>query len=168
MTILFLVIEAVANVATIGLQQILIDNVLLQGEQHLLWKTILLITLAFLVQVVMFTLGPHFIHLSVAAVTEHVSKDFIQYMYRIPTRTLQKNRTGKFVHHIFFDAEQIAVLLGNDYPRIIMEVLTLCMIFYLIGRNSIVILLVSVIIIIAYVILGKRLVERVKAAKKEV
>lgn len=49
-----------------------------------------------------------------------------------------------------------------------MEVLTLCMIFYLIGRNSIVILLVSVIIIIAYVILGKRLAERVKAAKKEV
>lgn len=94
MTILFLVIEAVANVATIGLQQILIDNVLLQGEQHLLWKTILLITLAFLVQVVMFTLGPHFIHLSVAAVTEHVSKDFIQYMYRIPTRTLQKKEQG--------------------------------------------------------------------------
>lgn len=72
------------------------------------------------------------------------------------------------MHHIFFEAEQIAVLLGNDYPRIIMEVLTLCMIFYLIGRNSIVILLVSVIIIIAYVILGKRLAERVKAAKKEV
>lgn len=100
-TTLFLVIEAVANVGTIGLQQILIDNVLLQGEQHLLWKTILLITLAFLVQVVMFTLGPHFIHLSVAAVTEHVSKDFIQYMYRIPTRTLQKKNREVCASYLF-------------------------------------------------------------------
>lgn len=167
-TTLFLAIEAIANVATVWLQQTIIDDVLLQGQTDLLWNTIILITLAFMTQAIMFTLGPHFIHLSVAAITEHVSKDFIRYMYQIPTRTLQQNRTGKYVHHIFFDAEQIAVLLGNDYPRIIMEVLTLCMVFYLIGRNSLVILLVSVIIIIAYVLLGKRLAERVKAANKEV
>lgn len=168
LTTLFMVIESLANLAAIGLQQSLIDDVLLKGEYHLVTKIIILIVVAFFIHSIMFTIGPHFIHLSVAAITEHTSKDFINYMYKIPTRRLQQKRTGSFVHNIVFDAEQIAVLLGNDLPRIIMELTSLLLLFYIIGKNSLAILLFSVIAIIAYILLGHRFTKKVKEAAKDV
>lgn len=167
-TTLFLVIGAFSLLAVIGLQQIIIDDIILDGKYHLLTKTLILMGIAFVVGPVMFTFGPHLIHLSVAKVTEAVSKDFMKYMYQIPTEKLQKKRTGSYVHNVMHDAEQIAVMIGNDLPRMITEVLTMGVLFYVIGKNSPLILLFSMVCVLIYVFLGNYFSKKVKQAAKDV
>ena len=167
-TALLLVIGSLSSFVTIGLQQTIIDTIIIDGNYDLLTKTLIYMGIAFVVGPVVFTFGPHLIHLSVAKVTEDASKDFIQYMYNIPSEKLQTERTGKYVHNIVFDSEQIAVLIGNDVPRIINEVLAVFILLFIIGINSPVILLFSLASVVIYIFLGHYFSKRVKKATKDV
>src|SRR5699024_1219499 len=75
---------------------------------------------------------------------------------------------GKYVHNIVFDSEQIAVLIGNDVPRIINEVLAVFILLFIIGINSPVILLFSLASVVIYIFLGHYFSKRVKKATKDV
>lgn len=163
-----LLIGSLSLLAMIGLQQIIIDNIIIGGQYHLLTKTLILIGIAFIAGPVFSALAPHLFHIFVARVTEDVSKDFMNYMYNIPTQKLQRERTGTYVHHIVHDAEQTAVLVTHQVPRVITGIITVLVLFYVIGKNSLLILLFSVICVVIYVMMGRYFSGKVKSTAKAV
>lgn len=165
---LVLLIGSLSMLATIGLQQTIIDDIIMEGQYHLLTKTLILISVAFVAGPVFNALGPHLFHIYVAKVTEDISKDFMNYMYKIPTEKLQKERTATYVHHIVHDAEQTAVLIANQIPRVIVGIISAFVLFYVIGKSSLLILLFSLVCVAIYVLLGRYFTGRVKEAAKDV
>lgn len=163
-----LVVGSLSYLAMIGLQQIIIDDIIMEGQYHLLTKTLILIGIALVAGPVFTALGPHLFHIYVAKVSENISRDFMNYMYQIPTGKLQKERTASYVHHIVHDVEQTAILIANQIPRMITGFISVLVLFYVIGKNSWLILLFSLACVVIYVFLGRYFSGRVKGAAKAV
>ncbi|MEK3886837.1 hypothetical protein [Bacillus sp. FSL K6-3431] len=68
---ILMVAESYAFLATIGLQQTLIDDVLIANNYDNLKHVLYLIITAFIAYSFLFTFGPHIIHKTTAAITEH-------------------------------------------------------------------------------------------------
>lgn len=165
---LVLLIGSLSLLAMIGLQQTIIDDIIMEGQYHLLTKTLILMAIALVAGPVFSALGPHLFHIYVAKVAEDISNEFMSYMYNIPTEKLQKERTGTYVHHIVHDAEQAAVLVANQVPRMITGIISVLILFYVIGKNSLLILLFSLVCVVIYVLLGRYFSQKVKGAAKDV
>ncbi|WP_100408020.1 ABC transporter ATP-binding protein [Bacillus solitudinis] len=165
---LLMIAESYAFLATIGLQQTLIDDVLIARDYDSLNQVLLLIIVAFIVYSFLFTFGPHMIHKSNAAITENLVHDFMRYMYQIPTSSLHKERTGSFVHYVVHDIGTVGGMIGNDVPRGLQQLGAALVLFFVVGMYSPVILIFSLVCCIAYVFLGRYFSKRLKKRAKDV
>jgi ABC-type multidrug transport system fused ATPase/permease subunit len=108
------------------------------------------------------------IHKTNAAITEHLVQDFMRYMYQIPTSSLQKERTGAYVHYVVHDIGKVGEMIGRDVPRGLQQLGTAIFLFWIVGFNSPVILLFSLVCCTVYVWLGRFFSGRLKTSAKAV
>ena len=165
---ILMISESYAFLATIGLQQTLIDDVLIAGNYDNLNQVLLLIITAFIAYSFLFTFGPHMIHKTSAAITEHIVQDFMKHMHQLPTATLQKERTGSYVQYLVHDIGIVGEMIGSDVPRGLQQLGAAIVLFCIVGFNSPVILVFSLVCCIGYVWLGRFFSKRLKAKSKHV
>ncbi|SER70969.1 ATP-binding cassette, subfamily B, MsbA [Gracilibacillus ureilyticus] len=163
-----MIAESYANLAIIGLQQRLIDDVLIANQYEQLSYVLVLMIGAFIVYSFLFTFGPHTIHKTKASFTEHLVQDFMRHMYKIPASALQKERTGSYVHYVVNDIDRVGGMVANDAPRGLQQLAAALILFGIVGFNSPMILLFSLICCIVYVWLGRHFSIKLKAGAKKV
>ncbi len=168
MATILMVAESYASLATIGLQQRLIDDVLIANNYNQLYDVLVLMILAFIAYSFLFTFGPHTIHKTKAALTEHIVHDFMRYMYKIPTASLQKERTGSYVHYVVNDIDKVGGMVANDIPRGLQQLASALVLFGIVGFNSPIILLFSLFSCGVYVWLGRYFSQKLKIGAKQV
>ncbi|WP_152656292.1 ABC transporter ATP-binding protein [Oceanobacillus sp. CFH 90083] len=168
LAIILMIVESYAYLATIGLQQSLIDGVLIANDFTNFYLIISLMILAFVGYSLLFTLGPYVIYKVRAAIIEHLVRDFMNYMYKIPTATFEKERTGAYVHYIVNDVEKVGVMIANDVPRFVQQLASLIALFIIIGLNSPIILVFSLLCCMVYAWLGRYFSSKLKDKAKRV
>jgi ABC-type multidrug transport system fused ATPase/permease subunit len=124
LSIMLMAVEALSNLATVWFQQSMIDDVLLGGQSSRFWPILLEIAVAYLVYSLLFTFGPHTIHLSIAKIRSSMSSELMKFMYRIPIGKLQKERTANYVYHFTNDLQTCANMGGSDLPRLTQQLVS--------------------------------------------
>ncbi|WP_088104528.1 ABC transporter ATP-binding protein [Halalkalibacter urbisdiaboli] len=165
---MLMIAESYAFLATIGLQQTLIDDVLIAQNYQNVHYILLLMIIAFVAYSFLFTFGPHMIHKTNAAITEHLVQNFMKFMYQIPASALQKERTGSYVHYVVNDIGTVGGMIGNDIPRGLQQFAAAFILFFIVGYNSPLILVFSLGCCIIYVLLGRYFSSRIKEKAKQV
>ncbi|MEK3886836.1 ABC transporter ATP-binding protein [Bacillus sp. FSL K6-3431] len=90
----------------------------------------------------------------------------MRYMYQIPTSSLYKERTGSYVHYVIHDIGTVGGMIGSDVPRGLQQLGAAIVLFYIVGFNSAVILIFSLVCCFIYVLLGRFFSRRLKANAK--
>ncbi|WP_339234769.1 ABC transporter ATP-binding protein [Paenibacillus sp. FSL R5-0517] len=163
-SIILMSLESLSFLSIIGLQQRLIDNILLQGQYELVPEIVCLFVLAFLLYAVLFTYAPHMMHRNQSVIQSHMADDFMSYVYRIPIRQLQKERIATYVHYITQDLDKVADMIGNQIPRGIQQLFVVLFVAVMIGMVSPVMLIACFVLGTAYVILGRFFAVKLKKA----
>ena len=114
-------LEAFFNLASIGLQQSMIDEVMINSQAHRFWPILFQIAFAYLAYSLLFTFGPHAIHLTMAKLRYSMSRELMLNMYQVPISELQKQRTANYVYHFSNDLPISAQLAANDLPRFVQQ-----------------------------------------------
>ncbi|CAM4021418.1 ABC transporter ATP-binding protein [Lederbergia lenta] len=165
---ILMIAESYSNLLIIGLQQRLIDDVLIANNYDQLYFVLLYMILAFILYSLLFTFGPHTIHITKATITEHIVQDFMRHMYKIPALSLQKQRTGSYVHYIVSDIDRVGAMIADDIPRGLQQLAAALVLFCIVGFSSPTILFVSLLCCIVYVWLGRYFSVRLKNQAKQV
>lgn len=168
LAIILMVAESYAYLATIWLQQILIDDVLIANQFEQFFTIILLMAGAFVAYSILFTLGPHTIMKTQVSITEQLVNNFMNYMYQIPSAILQKERIGSYVHYIVNDITRVGGMAANDIPRAVQQIAAALVLFGMVGFNSPMILVFSLFCCIVYVWLGRYFSKKLKSGAQKV
>ncbi|MFX3650435.1 MAG: ABC transporter ATP-binding protein [Paenibacillus sp.] len=163
-SVILMSLESLSFLSIIGLQQRLIDDILLQGQYELVPEIVCLFVLAFLLYAVLFTYAPHMMHRNQSVIQSQMAEDFMSYVYRIPIRQLQKERIATYVHYITQDLDKVADMIGNQIPRGIQQLFVVLFVAVMIGMVSPVMLIACFILGVAYVSLGRVFAVKLKKA----
>lgn len=160
--------EAFSNLASIGLQQAMIDEVMVNGQAHRFWPILLQIAMAYLAYSLLFTFGPHAIHMTIAKVRSSMSRELMLNMYQLPISELQKERSANYVYHFSNDLQTSAHLAANDLPRIVQQLVTVIVIIVVIAMASPMLLGVMLIMVTFYTVMGKNFGSARKQVSAEI
>ena len=164
LAVVLMTAEMLLNTAAIWLNQQMIDDVLLGGKRDRFMDVLIPIMIAYALYSVLFTLGPHTIHHTVARLRKWLSGQLMSRMYRIPVGELQKERTASYVYHFTNDLYQTADLVGSDIPRLAQQLAGAVAIIWVMGTASPVLLAIVAVLGVMYIALGKRFAAARKQA----
>ncbi|MBM7566369.1 ABC transporter ATP-binding protein [Paenibacillus sacheonensis] len=168
LAVLLMTAEILSNTATIWLNQQMIDDVLVAGHRDRFWPVLIQLAAAYALYSILFTLGPHMIHISVAKLRTLQSRQLMRSMFRIPVAELQKERTGHYVYHFTNDLAQSADLIGNDIPRMTQQFAGAVFLIAIMGTASPSLLVMVAAISVLYILIGRKFSAPRKAAGSEV
>lgn len=166
LSVVLLTMESLANIASIALQQRLIDHVFVEGKYEEFAGILILMGIAFAAHSALFTLGPHTVHLNMAYFHSKLAGNLIKVLHRMPISKLHKERTANFVHYFSSDVEQVYGLLGSDIPRAIQQGIQVLVLMGIIAYANPGMLLVLLVLTILYIYLGRYFAPRIKDAAK--
>lgn len=165
---LLMALEAGSNLVAIGLQQSMIDDVILGGEAERFWTILLQIGAAYLVYSLLFTFAPHVVHHIVARMRLSVGEELMRCMHRLPIGQLQQQRTADFVYRMTHDMQVASHMAGSDAPRVVQQLATVLVIVGVMGASSPYILMTMLIFTLLYIVLGRKIAPLRKQAASEV
>lgn len=168
LSVVLMTLESLSNIAAIALQQRLIDHVFVEGKYEEFAGILILMGSAFVAHSVLFTLGPHTIHLNMAYFHSKLSGNLIKVLHRMPISKLHKERTANFVHYFSSDVEQVYGLLGSDIPRAIQQGIQVLVLMGIIAYANPGMLLVLLVLTVLYIYLGRYFSPRIKEASKQI
>ncbi|MBD2843886.1 ABC transporter ATP-binding protein [Paenibacillus sp. IB182496] len=156
LAVVLMAVESLSALAAVALQQRMIDDVLLSGAHARFWPTLALIGAAYLVHSLLFTFGPHVIHLTVARLRLALGETLMQRLFRLPTATMQQSRTASYVYHFTHDLQTCAHLGASDLPRLVQQVVTALAVIGIMAAASPMMLLAMLGFTALYALLGRR------------
>jgi ABC-type multidrug transport system fused ATPase/permease subunit len=152
----------------IWVQQVLIDNVFLAGQFEQLSSVMWIYGGIALLHIAGHALGPFTYVGSYRQVVQSVTDRFLSFIYRMPIRRFQKERTARFVHVVSDDIPKIADLAVYDMAALLNYVVSLTLLAYFIGREALSLLLIILVISLAYSVLIRFFHPRLERFGKEV
>ncbi|MBD2863111.1 ABC transporter ATP-binding protein [Paenibacillus oceani] len=168
LSVVLMTAESLSYLMQTGLQQTIIDDVLMAGRTELFWPTLLQIAAAYIAYSLLFTFGPHAIHHTVARVRHSLSGSLMDRLHQIPSLDLQKERTGHYVYHFTTDLQNVAGMTGGDLPRLFQHLTTVLFLSYVIAKANLILFAVLAAFSVIYVLLGKRFAAERKQAAAEI
>ncbi|MEF3306849.1 ABC transporter ATP-binding protein [Paenibacillus sp. GYB003] len=165
---LLMTLESLSYLAQVGLQQTMIDDVLIEGRADRFWPTLLLIAASYAMYALLFTFGPHTLHHSVARVRRRLAQELMNRLHRIPIGVLQKERTASYVYHFSNDLQTAATMAGGELPRLFQQGTNVIVLVFVIYAASPALLLAVAAAALLYVALGKTFAAGRKQAASEV
>lgn len=168
LAVVLMIAESYSSIVMIGFQQKIIDDVLIAQNYDQLYSILSIMAIAAVTYSFLFTFGPHAIHKVKAATTEHMVHDFMTYMYKIPTASLQQERTGSYVQYVVSDIDKAGEMIANDIPRGLQQVAAAAVLFSIFGFSSPLILIITLLSSAVYVWLGRYFSIKLKAGAKKV
>lgn len=161
-------VEALANLASIALQQRMIDEVILGDQRDQFWTILCQIAAAYVVYSLLFTFGPHVIHHTVAKLRIFMGAELMHYIHRIPVGCLQQQRTADYVFRLTHDLQVASHMAGSDAPRVIQQLASVIMIAVVMQYSSPYILSAMLAVTLLYIALGRKMGPARKQAAAEV
>ncbi|WP_442601655.1 ABC transporter ATP-binding protein [Paenibacillus sp. KN14-4R] len=155
LSIVLMALEGTSNLASIWLQKTMIDDVFLGGEMGRFWPVLFQIAAAYLIYSLLFTFGPHVIHLTCAKIRASMSSELMQRMYRLPIERLQNERTANYVYNFTDDIKMSAHFGGMYFPRVMQYVFSLVVITVAMYQANLLMLGVMLVFTCLYTVLGK-------------
>ncbi|MBO9604771.1 MAG: ABC transporter ATP-binding protein [Paenibacillaceae bacterium] len=168
LALLLMAAEAGSNLAATALNQAMIDQVLTGGHYERFWPILLEIAAAYAVYSLLFTFGPHAIHLTIARLRTSMSGELMRHMYRIPVGRLQQKRTADFVYHFSNDLQVCANMIGADFPRLVQQLVTAAIIVGIMASASGWMLGAMLLFSTVYLVLGRLFAPARRAVSAEV
>lgn len=168
LSMLLMALEAISNLAAIGLQQAMIDHVILGDESERFWTILYQIGAAYLIYSLLFTFAPHVMHHIAAKTRISVGVELMRSMHRLPIGQIQKERTADFVYRMTHDMQTAALMAGSDAPRVVQQLSTVFVIVVVMGLSSPYILTVMLVFTVLYIILARKIGPVRKRASSEV
>jgi ABC-type multidrug transport system fused ATPase/permease subunit len=167
LSLLLLCLESMSIIATTALQKYIIDDVFINGQYDKLVPILLMFAGAFIAYALLFTIAPHTFHRIQARIIDVLTRDFMNYMQRIPVKTFHNERVTKYVHYLSNDVSQVAGMIGGYIPRLIQLFVTIAVLSVIIFLSSPV-LLVSILVFSAlYIAMGRHFSPLIRKAGKE-
>lgn len=166
--LLMTIVQLVAQLASTGVQQRLIDDAFLHGEGGQLAPLILLFLGAALLQSATLTGIGYMFHVILFRIRYSLFEKAARFLQRIPASSIQNERTAKYADvmndYVFLSAIGIGLQLPNGFFQIVPAVALMAVV----GWYSPVVLLVVVGFSSCYLILGYRYGKRLKRAAHRV
>jgi len=156
---------SVANILVTGLQQQLIDDVIVPGDWGRLPYVAALMGIAFIGSAVLYVFSPHVIHLLASRYIYILGDRYAGQLYEAPISWLQGERSGKIANYLT-DIVMTGWMIGGRLPRFIVSIGTALILAYIIGKASLLMLGFSLLCSICYVALGTVLAKRIKKAAR--
>ncbi|MDG5473714.1 ABC transporter ATP-binding protein [Jeotgalibacillus sp. ET6] len=167
-TLFLLLVETLALLSTIGLQQRIIDEVFINGQHELLWEIILLFILAFVLYSTLFTLVPYFIFKNTDYVRRNLTSDLLKYIHSIPLFEFKRNKHTNLVYNFTNDIGKVAYIFTDLIPRGFQQIFSVFILFIIIGVNSPLLLIATIFFSIIYFLLGRYFGPKRKALNKDI
>jgi ABC-type multidrug transport system fused ATPase/permease subunit len=167
LSLLLLCFESISIITNTALQKYIIDDVFIKGHYDRLVPILLMFAASFVAYALLFTIAPHTFHRIQAKILGALTKDFMNYMQRIPVKTFQNERVTKYVHYLSNDVTQVAGLIGGFVPRLIQLFITIIMLTVIIYKSSPVLLVSVLFFSILYFVMGRYFSPLIRKAGKE-
>ncbi|MFD1737795.1 ABC transporter ATP-binding protein [Bacillus salitolerans] len=168
LSLCLLFLESAAIIASTGLQKYIIDDVFIDGNYDRLIPILVLFACSFILYAALFTLAPHTFHRIQARIRVMLTKDFMEYMRKIPVQSFQNERVTKFVHYLSHDVEQVAGTIGGYIPRTLQFGVSIIILSIVIFLSSPLLLFSVLIFSILYVVVGRVFGPLIRKKAKEV
>jgi ABC-type multidrug transport system fused ATPase/permease subunit len=165
---LTMIVESLASIGVVGLQQQMIDNVFIHEQYGLFLPLVLKIAGLAILYTLFHGLIPIITVRTLSFFQYSMSRDLMAYMHRIPIRDLQKERTARFVQLFSNDVNMASQMLGLDGPRTLQQVISIGVLVTIIVMESPVLLLAILVFTLAYILLGRYFGSKVKTVSKQV
>ncbi|MHA6481869.1 ABC transporter ATP-binding protein [Paenibacillus sp. strain BS8-2] len=165
--LLLFTVKVLMNLVTIGMQKWVIDDILIAGQYHL---SLLYLTL-FFGSIVIFhttnTIAARLLDKSGFLLNRALTEKFMTQLHVWPTANLQKERTGKLIHHVTDDIYQVGSIVPGFSQIGINHGFSFLVLIGFIGWTSPLILLAVIVVSVVYIALARYFGPKVKAAAKE-
>ncbi|HZG74720.1 MAG TPA: ABC transporter ATP-binding protein [Paenibacillus sp.] len=163
-----MMLETAATLSMVGLQQSLIDNVLMSREYDQAGLIVFGIGVSYIVYSLLFTYAPHLVHKNAATLISVISRKYMDRLYRIPTSKLQEERTGNLVHQLTREVPAVGWLIADEMTRSVQLLFTSVLLCLILGWTSPVLLLFIVLFSVGYISLGRYFGKRIKQQQKTI
>jgi ABC-type multidrug transport system fused ATPase/permease subunit len=168
LTTLVMIVESLASIGVVGLQQQMIDNVFIHEQYEEFLPLILQIAGLVVIYTLFHGLVPIITVRGLSFLQYSMSRDLMGYMHKIPIRDLQKERTARFVQLFSNDINMAAQLVGLDAPRTLQQLISIGVLIAIIVTESPLLLVAILLFTFAYIYLGRYFGGKVKAISKQV
>jgi ABC-type multidrug transport system fused ATPase/permease subunit len=168
LTIIFLVIETVAFIYSIRLQQEIIDKVIIQGDKNQLLPLITTIAICYIVFSILFVANPYLQTKIYGYIKSHLTSKSINQIYGIPIERLQKERNGQYVHHLSNEVPAVSSLIGSEILEAIKQFSTFIIVSIVIISTNPWLFLLVIGFSLFYFFSGKHFGQKIKSNKRKI
>lgn len=154
LTIVFMVLESVAQMVPIYLQKDLINTVFVEGNYAPFFRILALMGLGFLVHILLFAVSPYIAHRNQTVIEQAFTRGLMKAIYRLPMALFNKERLAKFVQDFSNEVPNAAALLALHIPRFIQLAFGVGILAYLYYQADLVILAMLVVVSVLQAAIG--------------
>lgn len=168
LAIVLSVLESLAFILSITLQQQLIDDVFIPRKFENLSLLLILFAASFVIYAILFTVTPHVYHKNVIKLRAALSKKILDHINNMPFQELQNQRTAKFVQNLTEDSNYIVFMIANNIPRGLQQINNVIVLGCLIGLASIKLLILLFLISVFYYLVTALFGKKIKNTTKQI
>ncbi|WP_166237735.1 ABC transporter ATP-binding protein [Paenibacillus turpanensis] len=168
LSVLLLTAESYSALATVALQQRMIDDVLLGGNPQQFLSIVLLLAGAYLLHAFLFTYASLMPYRTVAKMKKLMSRKLLERMYRLPISLLQKERTATFVYHFSTDLQLSCQFISGFVPRTIQHIASAVVLIWIVALADIKLVLMLLAFSALYFVIGNYFGKRRKLLASDV
>lgn len=166
--ILLLVIESIAEIYSVKMQQYIIDEVIIAGAYEKLWLYIPLIAVFYLLFSLLFVINPYIQSKIHGKIKSQLQEQALLHFYKIPFKKLQEKRDAKYVHYFSNEIPIVSRIIGEDIADIVKYAFNTLLLCGLIIYSAPLILIAILIFSIIYIQIGRKFNMKQKCAWKEI
>ncbi|MBD3858253.1 ABC transporter ATP-binding protein [Bacillus sp. 28A-2] len=168
LALLFVLIEATANLAMIGLQKWLIDDVLLSNGGEQFNYILMLFAIVFFVYVVMFVVSPYVMHKNYLSIHHSLQKKMMDQLQQVSMRTYKKHPVSFYLHKLNQDVKTVAVTAALHIPKIVQTIFMAVVLSVILLSVSPILFFLLLFASTCYFIVGKTMAKKATLIAKDV
>lgn len=169
LSIALLTLEVLSRLLSVAIQQMLIDDVFIDGQYEKLTLVILIFASAYIVNSILSVGAPMVFHNNRCKLERTFAQELLYYLHRsIPFTSFQKERVAKYVNNLSTDVMLFANAIAREVPMTLKEVVTAAALLGFIGWASPLLLVALLALGVVYYFLGRFFSPRLKEISKDV
>ncbi|MET3290193.1 UNVERIFIED_CONTAM: ABC-type multidrug transport system fused ATPase/permease subunit [Brevibacillus sp. OAP136] len=129
-------LESVTYIATLTLQQQIIDEVFVKQQFSLFWKMLILIGICYVAYSLLFVFSPYLFGRVHSFFRRRLTEQALSHLNHIPIAQLHKERTGRYVELFTNEIPAVARLIGEDIADAVKYIFHACIVSIVIGTAS--------------------------------
>ncbi|MNO16643.1 putative multidrug export ATP-binding/permease protein [compost metagenome] len=165
---LILILEMVCGIIMIRIQKTLIDDVFIDKNYSLIDSLLIIYAILIASSITFGLLGPYLLLKSQNLLRASLFTKIIQSIYRMPTKSFQNEKIGKYYSHFQNDVPGATYIIVYLIPELILQFARAILIMVMLGTSSLLFLTLAVVSAFLFVGLSHYFGEKVKSTANHV